>query len=66
MKSNLTRAALFLALVSPTLAEEGGASRYVPGNAATLIDLPPTKVPELETRRRLEGDFFWLKLVYQF
>jgi hypothetical protein len=23
-------------------------------------------LPELETKRRLEGDFFWLKLVYQF
>ncbi|MGL4402012.1 MAG: SphA family protein [Luteolibacter sp.] len=43
MKSHLTRAALFLTLVSPVLAEEGGAGRYVPGNAATLIDLPPTK-----------------------
>lgn len=43
MKSNIYRAALLLALVSPVLAEEGGAGRYVPGNAATLIDLPPTK-----------------------
>ena len=43
MKSNITRAAVLLALVSPVLAEEGGASRYVPGNMATLIDLPPTK-----------------------
>jgi len=36
-------AAVVLTLVSPVLAEEGGAGRYVPGNAATLIDLPPTK-----------------------
>lgn len=36
-------AVLILSLISPILAEEGGASRYVPGNAATLIDLPPTK-----------------------
>lgn len=43
MKSHITLAALVLALVSPVLAEEGGAGRYVPGNAATLIDLPPTK-----------------------
>ena len=34
--------ALFVATL-PTLAEEGGAGRYVPGNTATLIDLPPTK-----------------------
>jgi hypothetical protein len=33
-----------LLLVSlPASAEEGGAARYVPGNSATLIDLPPTK-----------------------
>lgn len=43
MKFHVTCAALILALASPVLAEEGGASRYVPGNAATLIDLPPTK-----------------------
>jgi hypothetical protein len=43
MKSNITGAALILALICPVLAEEGGAGRYVPGNAATLIDLPPTK-----------------------
>jgi hypothetical protein len=23
-------------------------------------------LPELDTRRRLEGDYFWLKAVYQF
>ncbi len=43
MKSNIARAALALTLISPVLAEEGGAGRYLPGNAATLIDLPPTK-----------------------
>jgi hypothetical protein len=43
MNPNITRALLILSLVSPVLAEEGGAGRYVPGNAATLIDLPPTK-----------------------
>jgi hypothetical protein len=43
MKTTIFRASLFLALVSPIPAEEGGAGRYVPGNAATLIDLPPTK-----------------------
>jgi len=37
------RSVLLVALVSPVFAEEGGAGRYVPGNAATLIDLPPTK-----------------------
>ena len=105
MKFNIPCAALILAVISPVLAEEGGAGRYVPGNAATLIDLPPTKAGwvfesiylhydgdasasksfsnaaiftgiTLNTenddtdyqsgQRRLEGDYFWLKLVYQF
>ncbi len=43
MKPHITGAVLFLALAVPLSAEEGGASRYVPGNMATLIDLPPTK-----------------------
>jgi len=42
MKSKLTTA-IVLVLASPLFAEEGGAGRYVPGNVATLIDLPPTK-----------------------
>jgi hypothetical protein len=42
MKYHLT-IVLILGLASPLHAEEGGASRYAPGNAATLIDLPPTK-----------------------
>lgn len=36
-------ASTLLLVALPALAEEGGAGRYVPGNAATLIDLPPTK-----------------------
>lgn len=32
-----------LAMAAPVHAEEGGAGRYLPGNAATLIDIPPTK-----------------------
>lgn len=39
----LIRSFIALSLVTPVFAEEGGASRYVPGNTATLIDLPPTK-----------------------
>jgi hypothetical protein len=39
----LIRGFIAFSLVIPVLAEEGGASRYVPGNTATLIDLPPTK-----------------------
>lgn len=39
----IIRSALLLALATPLMAEEGGASRYVPGNSATLIDTPPTK-----------------------
>lgn len=35
--------AFILAFISPVLAGEGGVRRYVPGNAATLIDRPPTK-----------------------
>ncbi len=42
--SHLFKSAVFsLALSSLVYADEGGAGRYVPGNAATLIDLPPTK-----------------------
>lgn len=43
MKSRTILLLSTLALAAPALAEEGGASRYVPGNTATLIDLPPTK-----------------------
>lgn len=32
-----------LGIAAQVCAEEGGASRYVPGNSATMIDLPPTK-----------------------
>ncbi|RYD30539.1 MAG: transporter, partial [Verrucomicrobiaceae bacterium] len=35
--------AIALGLSAQLPAEESGASRYVPGNTATLIDLPPTK-----------------------
>jgi hypothetical protein len=43
MKFHITGAVFMLTLALPLSAEEGGASRYVPGNTATLIDLPPTK-----------------------
>ena len=43
MKLHLTSAAIIFGLIHPVLAEEGGAGRYVPGNMATLVDLPPTK-----------------------
>lgn len=43
MKSRVILLLSAFGLVVPVLAEEGGASRYVPGNTATLIDLPPTK-----------------------
>lgn len=43
MKFDIARTALFLTLISPVFAEESGAGRYVPGNASTFIDLPPTK-----------------------
>lgn len=39
----LFNSAIALSLAVPLSAEEGGAGRYLPGNAATLIDLPPTK-----------------------
>ncbi len=43
MKSRVILLLTTVAFLSPTLAEEGGASRYVPGNTASLIDLPPSK-----------------------
>lgn len=43
MKSRIAGAVVICALALPLSAEEGGSSRYVPGNMATLIDLPPTK-----------------------
>jgi hypothetical protein len=43
MKPHHLLASFTLALALPLSAEEGGASRYVPGNTGTLIDLPPTK-----------------------
>jgi hypothetical protein len=43
MKSRAILLLSTFALAAPVLAEEGGAGRYVPGNTATLIDLPPTK-----------------------
>lgn len=43
MKSRISLFLTVFSLVMPAHAEEGGAGRYVPGNAATLIDLPPTK-----------------------
>lgn len=42
-RSLLVHSAIALGLSATLCAEEGGASRYVPGNTATLIDLPPTK-----------------------
>jgi hypothetical protein len=39
----LKMVALFLALSSTAVAEEGGAGHYMPGGMATLIDAPPTK-----------------------
>lgn len=39
----LLNSAIALSLAAQLSAEEGGAGRYLPGNAATLIDLPPTK-----------------------
>lgn len=39
----LVPSALAIALTADLTAEEGGSGRYVPGNTATLIDLPPTK-----------------------
>jgi hypothetical protein len=42
-QTNLLHGLIALGFVSPVLAEEGGTGRYVPGNTATLIDLPPTK-----------------------
>lgn len=43
MKSRVILLLTTVAFLSPALAEEGGASRYVPGNTASLIDLPPSK-----------------------
>ena len=43
MQPRITTAIFTLAMAAPLLAEEGGAGRYIPGNAGTLIDLPPTK-----------------------
>jgi hypothetical protein len=43
MKSRIIPILTIFGLVMSAHAEEGGAGRYVPGNAATLIDLPPTK-----------------------
>ncbi|GAA5123323.1 transporter [Luteolibacter yonseiensis] len=39
----ILHSAITLGLCVPLHAEEGGAGRYIPGNSATLIDLPPTK-----------------------
>lgn len=64
-RSIILHSGLALGLVAPVLAEEGGAGRYVPGNSATLV-AEARWLPELDTRRRLEGDFFWLKVAYQF
>ena len=43
MKSKAILLLSTFSLATSVFAEEGGAGRYVPGNAATLIDLPPTK-----------------------
>lgn len=43
MKSRVSLILTVFGLGMSAHAEEGGAGRYVPGNAATLIDLPPTK-----------------------
>jgi hypothetical protein len=43
IKSLLLYPSIALGLAGLLSAEEGGAGRYLPGNTATLIDLPPTK-----------------------